>query len=90
MMNQRKVAMQVSVSEAEAKLPELLQAVEEGATVTICREGVPVAEIVRAKPHVPQGPRKLGTLHGKIVIHDPDWWKPMSDQEADDFINGKY
>jgi len=82
--------MQVSVSEAEAKLPELLQAVEEGATVTICCEGVPVAEIVQAKPQKPKGPRVFGALHDKIIVHDPDWWKPMSDQEADDFIDGKY
>jgi len=89
-MELEEAPLQVSVSEAEAKLPELLQAVEEGATVTICREGVPVAEIVQAKPQIPQGPRILGALKDKIVIHDPDWWKPMSDQEAGDFINGKY
>jgi antitoxin (DNA-binding transcriptional repressor) of toxin-antitoxin stability system len=83
--------MNVSVAEAESKLPELLKMVEIGETVTICREdGVPVAEIVQAKPPAKKGSPKFGTLSEKITIHDPDWWKPMSDQEADDFINGKY
>ena len=22
----------------------------------------------------------------KIVIHDPDWWKPMTEDEVDDFL----
>jgi hypothetical protein len=26
---------------------------------------------------------KLGTLRGKIIIVDPDWWKPMTDEEVD-------
>lgn len=29
---------------------------------------------------------KFGTLKGKIVISDPDWWKPMSDREVDTFL----
>jgi hypothetical protein len=29
---------------------------------------------------------KFGTLKGKIVINDPDWWKPMSDEEVDAFL----
>jgi hypothetical protein len=34
---------------------------------------------VRKKP-------KLGTLRGQIQINDPDWWKPMSDKEVDEFL----
>jgi len=83
-------SMNVSVAEAESKLPELLNVVQGGETVTICREGIPVAEIVRAQPLANRGPRKLGALAGKIVEFDPDWWKAMTDQEADDFIAGKY
>ena len=29
---------------------------------------------------------KLGTLRGQIQIIDPDWWKPMSDDEVDEFL----
>jgi hypothetical protein len=32
--------------------------------------------------------RTLGTFKGKIRIIDPDWWKPMTDAEVDDFIFG--
>lgn len=77
--------MQVSVADAKNKLPELIKAVEDGESVTICRRGVPVADIVRtAKPRRTQ--RKLGTLKGRIQITDPDWWKPMADDEIEKFV----
>jgi hypothetical protein len=31
----------------------------------------------------------LGTQRGKIKILDPDWWKPMTDEEVEDFIEGR-
>jgi len=81
--------MQVNVADAKNKLPELIRAVEDGERVTICRRGVPVADIVRTK--VPtRKKRKLGSLKGKIQILDPDWWKPMADEEVDAFIEGRY
>jgi prevent-host-death family protein len=68
--------MQVSVTADKNKLPELIKAVEDGQPVTICRRGVPVADIVRTKdPN--RRKRTLGTLRGKIQVLDPDWWKPM-------------
>jgi prevent-host-death family protein len=68
--------MQVSVTAAKNRLPELIKAVEDGQPVTICRRGVPVADIVRTKdPN--RRKRTLGTLKGKIQVLDPDWWKPM-------------
>jgi prevent-host-death family protein len=80
--------MKVSVADAKNKLPELIKAVENGETVTICRRGVPTVDIVRTK--APSGKkRKLGTLKGKIKIIDPDWWKPMTEEEADAFIEGR-
>jgi antitoxin (DNA-binding transcriptional repressor) of toxin-antitoxin stability system len=70
-------------------LPELIKAVEGGASVTICRRGVPVVDIVRAD--VPTGTRrKFGTLKGRIQILDPDWWKPMTDAEVENWIVGRY
>jgi prevent-host-death family protein len=81
--------MKVSVADAKNKLPELIKAVENGETVTICRRGVPAVDIVRTK--APSGKkRKLGTLKGKIKIIDPDWWKPMTEEEANAFIEGRY
>jgi antitoxin (DNA-binding transcriptional repressor) of toxin-antitoxin stability system len=80
--------MQVSVADAKNKLPELIKAVEAGEPVTICRRGMPVVDIVRTKQPIGKK-RKLGTLRGQIEIHDPNWWKPMTDKEVDDFIEGR-
>jgi antitoxin (DNA-binding transcriptional repressor) of toxin-antitoxin stability system len=77
--------MQVSVANAKNKLPELIKAVENGKPVTICRRGVPVVDIVRThKPACKK--RMLGTLKGKIQILDPNWWKPMTDEELKEFL----
>ena len=67
----------VSVADAKRKLPKLLKTVERGEAVTICRRGVPVANMVRAEVSKPRGTPKLGTMRDKIIIQDPDWWKPM-------------
>lgn len=80
--------MQVSVAEAKNKLPKLIKAVEDGERVTICRRGVPVADIVRTKA-APRKERVLGQRRGEIRIIDPDWWKPMTDEEVDDFLEGR-
>jgi len=80
--------MEVSVADAKNKLPELIKAVENGEPVTICRRGVPVVDIVRTKEPT-RKKRVLGTLKGKIQILDRDWWKPMSEEEVDDFIAGR-
>jgi antitoxin (DNA-binding transcriptional repressor) of toxin-antitoxin stability system len=80
--------MRVSVADAKNKLPELIKAVEDGEPVTICRRGVPVVDIVRTNKPSRKG-RTLGTLKGKIQILDRDWWKPMTDKEAEDFLDGR-
>jgi prevent-host-death family protein len=80
--------MQVSVADAKNKLPELIKAVEDGKPVTICRRGVPVVDIVRTEK--PSGKKRmLGTLKGKIAVLDPDWWKPMTPDEVEDFVAGR-
>lgn len=83
------MSMKVSVAEAKNKLPKLIKAVEDGESVTICRRGKPVADIVRTAKAKREKP-KFGTLRGRIVVHDPDWWKPMTDEEADAFLEGRY
>ena len=78
--------MQVNVHEAKSQLSRLLELVEEGETVVIARNGQPVAELVptrrkgfpfgiaRAEPLIPAG---------------DDWWQPLSDAEAEDWIEGR-
>jgi prevent-host-death family protein len=80
--------MKISVADAKNKLPELIRAVESGESVTICRRGVPVVDIVPTKTSAKEKP-KFGTLKGRIIINDPDWWKPMSEEEVDAFIDGQ-
>ena len=79
--------MQVNVADAKNKLPELIKAVEDGETVTICRRGVPVVDIVRTKTSVPKKRVFVG-MKDKIKIHDPNWWKPMSDEEIEELFGG--
>jgi antitoxin (DNA-binding transcriptional repressor) of toxin-antitoxin stability system len=80
--------MQVSVADAKNKLPELIKAVEGGEPVTICRRGVPVVDMVRTKKPTRKN-RTLGTLRGKIQVVDPNWWKPMTDEEVEAFLAGR-
>lgn len=77
--------MRVSVADAKNKLPQLIKAVEDGEPVTVCRRGVPVADIVRTKKPT-RKKRVLGTLRGKIQVLDPNWWKPMTAEEVEDFL----
>jgi prevent-host-death family protein len=80
--------MKVSVAEAKDRLPELIKTVEAGEPVTICRRGMPVVDIVRTAKANPVRPR-FGTLKGRIIIHDPEWWKPMTGEEVEDFLDGR-
>ena len=80
--------MQVSVADAKNKLPELIRVVEGGEPVTICRRGVPVVDLVRTEMSGTRKPR-FGTLRGRVKVVDPDWWKPMSGDEAEVFIEGR-
>jgi len=67
----------------------MVKAAEKGERVTICRRGRPVADLVRTVVGSGKKP-KLGTLKGKVIIHDPNWWKPMTDEEVDAFLDGSY
>ena len=79
--------MQVNVHEAKTQLSRLLELVEQGETVVIARHGKPVAELVRAQ-------KRKGLPLG-IAREDPlappgdEWWQPMTDQEADAWLQGK-
>jgi len=77
----------VNVHEAKSQLSRLLELVEEGETVVIARHGQPVAELVPAR-------RKGGFPFGiardePLVSVGDEWWQPMSDSEAEDWIAGR-
>ena len=77
---------QVNVHEAKTRLSQLLELVEEGETVVIARHGQPVAELVPAR-------QKTGFPFG-IARQEPlapdgnEWWRPMTNAEAEDWIEG--
>jgi antitoxin (DNA-binding transcriptional repressor) of toxin-antitoxin stability system len=73
--------MKASVAEAKNTLTRLIQRLEEGERVTICRHGVPLAELVRTTA-VERRPRRFGTLKSKIRILDSEWAKPQNDIDA--------
>lgn len=79
--------MKVSVASAKNNLTKLIKAVEDGAEVTICRRGRAVVDLVRTSATDGKKP-KFGTKKGKIQFHDPNWWKPLTDEEVEAFVEG--
>ena len=78
--------MQVNVHEAKSQLSRLLELVQEGESVVIARHGRPVAELVPARHKgFPFGIAREQPL----VSPGDDWWQPMSDGEAEDWIEGR-
>lgn len=77
--------MQVNVHEAKTNLSKLLEAVEDGETVVICRHGKPVAELV------PAGIRRARVLGSEAHLGpvNVEALRPMSDEEADAFLEGR-
>ena len=59
--------------EAKSTLSKLVERVEAGEEVQICRDGVPVARLV---PPRPQGKRVLGQWRGKVKM-SPDFDAPL-------------
>ncbi len=71
--------------EAKTNLSKLLEAVENGDRVVICRHGKPVAELVRAtvrKRRVLGSEAHLGPVN-------LDALRPMTDEEAEAFFQGR-
>lgn len=74
----------ISVEESDARLPELLQAVEEGDHVAILRNGEAVARLVKAT----EAPvRRWGCFEGQVRMTD-DAWDSMSADDAAEWESG--
>ena len=73
--------MKVSVAEAKNKLTQLIQAVEKGEQVTICRHGKPVASLVNTDREERRR-RKFGTMADRKIVLDPNWARSQEDVEA--------
>lgn len=77
---------EVSIFEAKNHLSDLVRRAERGERVVLSRRGRPVAQLVA----VPPATRELGKARGLVREIDPDWWKPMSAEEAEAFYRGEY
>jgi antitoxin (DNA-binding transcriptional repressor) of toxin-antitoxin stability system len=76
---------QVNVHEV-TQLSRLLKLVEQGETVVIARHGKPIAELVPAcRVDFPFGI----ACEEPLVPKGDEWWQPMNNAEADDWIEGR-
>jgi prevent-host-death family protein len=76
-------AAQFNIHEAKTQLSRIVERVERGEEVVICRAGRPVAKVVPLPNRVHR--TGAGTLRGRIVLAD-DWDSPETNARiADDF-----
>jgi prevent-host-death family protein len=81
---------QFNIHEAKSNLSHLLELVAHGESVIIARNGTPVAEIVPfQRKSLKLGAGAGDPLVNPAVLEKDEWWKPMTDQEADDFLEGR-
>jgi antitoxin (DNA-binding transcriptional repressor) of toxin-antitoxin stability system len=78
-----------SMAYAKAHLPELIERVSRGERITISRYKKPVAEL-GPSPQAEKPRPKFGTLKGKAILIDPRALDPMTDEEVDAFLAGRY
>lgn len=74
--------MDVSIAEAQDRLPHLIRAVEQGELVIITHDGKPVAQLA---PPPEQRVVRLGRLRGQIRLL-PGWDEPIG---LDEFLEGR-
>lgn len=79
----------ISMAYAKANLPELVERASKGERITIVRYRKPVAELGPSSVVFKLKP-KFGTGKGKVKLIDPRALEPMTDEEADAFVEGRY
>ena len=75
--------MAVNVHEAKTHLSRLIERVEAGEEIVICRSGKPVAKLVPILGA--QGPRVPGSMRGLLRIGD-DFDAPLPNELLDEFL----
>ena len=74
--------MDINISEAKAQLSKLINLAYHGEKVVICKNNLPLVDLVR---HQPEGKRKLGLLEGKF-LKPPSFFEV--DHEIEEMFNG--
>lgn len=68
----------VTLEEAQAQLPKLIDELNPGEEIIITRDDRPVARLIAmAKPR--KEPRQLGTMKGSVLYMAPDFDAPLED-----------
>lgn len=81
----------VTVQDAKAEFARLLDAVLEGETVLITRNGEPAAELRPAhRRPFPLGAGRHDPAINPSMLASDEWWRPMTDAEADSFLEGRF
>lgn len=81
---------QVNIHEAKTHFSELIAAVERGEEIIIARRGKPVARVSGCSARPPNGGIKLGFFEGLAREVDPDWWKPIPDEEIREWFGDEF
>jgi antitoxin (DNA-binding transcriptional repressor) of toxin-antitoxin stability system len=68
----------VTLQEAQAHLPRLIEQLSPGEEVVITRDHEPIARLV-AVPRPIRQPRPLGTMRGTVLRMAPDFDEPLED-----------
>jgi antitoxin (DNA-binding transcriptional repressor) of toxin-antitoxin stability system len=76
--------MQVNIHEAKTQLSKLIEKAMNGEEVVIAKAGKPMVKLKKIKAK--RGRPVFGDLEGRKVVLDPDWWKPMTEEEAKEFL----
>ena len=74
--------MTVNVHEAKARLSELLDLMERGETVIICRRNQPIAEL---RPYSGGGEKRPIGLCSELAPLNPEFFEPLPDEWIDAF-----
>jgi prevent-host-death family protein len=81
---------QVNIHEAKTHFSELIAAVERGEEIIIARRGKPVARVSGCAARPAKGGIKLGFFEGLAREVDPDWWKPIPDEEIREMFGDEF
>ena len=70
----------LNIHEAKTHLSRYLHKVQEGETILLCKNGVPVAQIIPLTKELRPKKRPMGLAKGKIKI-PPSFFEPLTDEE---------
>ena len=69
----------VTIQEAQARLPELIQRLTAGDELVITEDDQPVARLLQPAPAPQPNRRRLGTMKGTVLYMAPDFDAPLDD-----------